>query len=448
MRFELRPRRLPVVLPAALVLSLASSASSAGAQTVRQVSTDSLIYDLKNPDAGRRSDAARELGMAKFLPSIPALLPLAEDPDAGVRRQVELAFEQMGDIRVLPGLVQLSADSEPDIRDRSVHALVDVHLPRTSGATAALTKFGNFINPWSDEYGDVIVEPDVPVDASVVTALRARLGDSEDGIRRSAARGLGVLKGSAAIPELLQAIAQDRDTEVRFESVRALRKIGDASVGDRLLPGLNLNVDKVRNEIITTLGALKYREAVPELTRIFEEAKPAERARPLALSALADIADAASRPVFLGNKADKDVVIRTYACEGLARLNDVGLLTMMAADRLTEKNARVQAAQAFGLLRLGRKEYLDELVRALEKPATRDQAREYLIETQAADRSELFAARPKNAASRAELADVMGLIGDKTALPALQELEQDSDQVVARNAERAIRRINAAPRFD
>ena len=124
------------------------------------------------------------------------------------------------------------------------------------------------------------------------------------------------------------------------------------------------------------------------------------------------------------------------------------LLTMMSADRLTEKNARVQTAEAFGLLRLGRKEYLEELVRALEKAPTKDLAREYLVETQAVDRPALFASRPKSALGRAEFADVLGLMGDKDALPALQELERDNDATVAKNAERAVRRITAAPRFD
>ena len=254
MRF-VNARRLPAALPVVLALCATVSTSSASAQTtVRQVSTDSLIYDLKNPDAGRRTEAARQLGVAKFVPAIPALLPMAEDSDAGVRRQVELALEEMNDIQTLSGFVQFSADSESDIRDRAVHALVNLHLPRQSGPTAALMKFGNLINPWLDEYVDTVVEPDVPVDASVITALRARLSDSEDAIRRAAAQGLGILNGSAAIPELVQALREDRDPEVRFEAVRALRKIGDPSVGDRLLPGLNLDLDKVRNEIIIDAG--------------------------------------------------------------------------------------------------------------------------------------------------------------------------------------------------
>ena len=441
MRFPSLCGRMSAKIPAALVLALAmTNGSSAVAQT-HQSSTDSQIYDLKNPDGPRRLAAARDLGAAKFLPAIPALLPLAEDPDPSVRRQVEATFEQMGDIRVLPGLVQLTSDNEPDIRDRAVHALVNLHLPRATGPTAALAKLGNLINLWADEYADMIVEPDVPVDATVVAALRARMNDSEDGIRRITSRGLGILRSEPAIPELLVAAGQDRDAEVRFEAVRALRKIGNASVGDRLVPMLNLNLDKVRNEIITTLGALKYHEAVPELTRLFEQGKPALRT--LTLSALADIADPASQPVFLGLKGDKDPIIRLYANEGLARLADPSLGTGMAADRLTEKNIRVQAAQAFGLLRLGRQEYLEELVRSLGKSMTRELAREYLLEIPAAEHPALFAINSKNATVRAELADVFGLMHDPTALPALQDLKRDTDGDVARNAERAIRRIGA-----
>jgi HEAT repeat protein len=439
---------MSATLVAASALSFAATSGSSASAQRHQKSIDSLIYDLKSPAAPRRRAAARDLGTARYLPAISALFPLAEDPDASVRRQAELALEEMTDIRVIPGLVQFTADSEPDIRDRAVDALVNLHLPRSTGPTAALLKLGNLINPWSDEYSDTVVEPDVPVDASVVTALRARMSDSEDGIRRNTSRGLGILRSEAAIQELLVAVGQDRDPEVRFEAVRALRKIGNATVGDRLMPMLNLNMDRVRNEIITTLGSLKYQKAVPELTRIFEQARAGERARTLALSALADIADPGSRPVFLGLKADKDVSIRLYANEGLARLGDSSLGIALSSDRLVEKNLRVQTAQAFALLRIGREEYLDELVRGLGRAATRDLAREYLLELPSAERPALFATSSKNATVRAELADVFGLMKDRSALPALQELERDSNSDVARNAERAVRRITASTHFD
>jgi HEAT repeat protein len=152
--------------------------------------------------------------------------------------------------------------------------------------------------------------------------------------------------------------------------------------------------------------------------------------------------------VFLGLKADKDPAIRLYANEGLARLADSSRSTVMSADRLVEKNTRVQTAQAFGLLRIGRNEYLEELVRGLGKAATRDLAREFLLETPPAERPALFATSSKSATVRAELADVFGLMQDRSTLPALEKLKRDSDSDVARNAERAIRRIQATTRVD
>ncbi len=80
---------------------------------------------------------------------------------------------------------------------------------------------------------DLIVEPDVPVDPIVITTLTARISDSDKGIRRTAIRGVGILRGQAAVPELVRVVREDRDDSLRFDGVRSLRKIADASVGDR-----------------------------------------------------------------------------------------------------------------------------------------------------------------------------------------------------------------------
>ena len=447
MSFQSRMWWRRVCVVAAGMMALAIGVSPAGAQA-RRVPVESLIYDLKNPDPVRRRDAAHELGIAKYTRAIPDLVAMTQDPDAAVRREVELSLEQMDDISTLPGFVRFAGDVEKDIRGRAVDALVNLHVPRWTGPGAAVAKLASLVNLWPDEFGDIVVEPDVPVDSSVVEALRARLADPDRGIRRSASRGLGILRANVAIPELIVAIREDRDDEVRFEAVRALRKIGDLSVGEQILPMLNFNNDKVRNEIFVTIGALRYRPAVPELTRVFEQARPADRGRSLALSALADIADPASGALFLKFKADKDEIIRLYANEGIARLANASQKTVISASRLTEKSVRVQAAQAFALLRTGASEYLDELVRALASPTTRDLAKEYLVETEPAMRPALFAARPEKAALRSELADVFGLMNDPSALHALQELAHDPDSGVARTAERALRRMNTQARSE
>jgi HEAT repeat protein len=451
MSFQSRTPWLRATVVACAAVTLVASAKPAHAQTsTRQVPVESLLYDLKNPDPVRRQTAARQLGMAKHLAAISDLLAMTHDPDPSVRREVELSLEQMEDIRTLPGFVDLSSDGEKDIRDRAIDAMVSMHLPRPTGfggaVSVALTRFRNLLDRRPEEYLDLIIEPDVPVDPTVIAALRARLSDSVTGIRRSASRGLGILRAEAAVPDLLQTAREDRDDEVRFEAVQAIRKIGIVSAGEQLLPLLNLSNDKVRNEIVATLGSLRYRRAVADLTHELELSKPSERSHVLALSALADIADPSSAPLFERLKADKDETIRLYANEGLARLADASQQTAISASRLTEKSSRVQTAQAFALLQMGQVEYLDELIRGLGNFVVRDLAKEYLAETPLAQRPALLAARPEKAGIRAELADVFGAMGDRSALPALLELTNDSDSTVARNAERAARRINAANR--
>jgi HEAT repeat protein len=441
MPFLTRPRRVrPAALTVAVLLVTAGRAWL-GAD-VRQVSVESLLYDLKHPDAVRRQAAVKELGATRYRPAIPALVALANDPAAPVRRELEFALESMDDMAALPGFIALASDTESDIRFRAVASLVNVHVPHAIGVTLASLRERIPFGSNEDLY--TLVEPDVAIDPVVVETLRARTGDPERGIRRTAVRGLGILRARSAVPDLLPIAREDRDDGLRFEAVRALRKIGDASVGGELLALLNVNGDAVRDELIATLGSLRYRPAVPELTRIVVQSRKVDDACVLAMSALADLADASSAPLFERFKADTHEKMRLFANEGIARIAEARMQTDISAARLVEKSARVRTAQAFALLRLGQAEYLDELVRALEHAATRDLAKEYLLETRPSDRTALFAPRPASAAARVELADVLGLMGDPHALPVLQELAHDADKDVARAAERAARRIAVA----
>ena len=132
-----RRQRMPLTVFA--ILALMPGSARLVAQQTRQVSVETLIYDLKSPDAGRREAAARELGVVKYRSAIPQLVALANDPAASVRRAVEVTLERMEDIQTLPGFIAFASDAEDDIRSRAVDALVNVHLPRAAGVAAALT---------------------------------------------------------------------------------------------------------------------------------------------------------------------------------------------------------------------------------------------------------------------------------------------------------------------
>jgi HEAT repeat protein len=437
---------------ATLLLASLAAHDAAAQKQARQVPVESLIYDLKNPDPVRRKEAATALGSNKVQKATPDLVAAAGDSDAGVRREVVIALDKMLDIRALPAFVQLSNDPEKDIRDRSIVGLINLYLPQESGLSVTINKVANFFNPWSDEWADVVVEPGIRVDPGAVTALRSRLQDSDEGIRARSARGLGILRGKEALPALLECVQQDRNNNVRFEAIRAVRKIGDTAAARPLMNFVAYNDAKVRNEAIFTVGRFRYAEAVPELTRLFEKqnalaGKKADKEyREKLIDALAFIAAPASKEMFRKETRNPDEGVRLRAYEGLARLSDAGTVEDISRDRLREKDARVATAQAFALYRMGRKEYLEEVAKALGSRKTNNEARQYLVETRPAEMADLYAlAKINDVNVREGLGEILGVIGNAQALPVLQEMSKDQRGQVAAMANQAIRRINARP---
>ncbi|PYV02768.1 MAG: hypothetical protein DMG10_13575 [Acidobacteria bacterium] len=419
-------------------------------QEVSQVAVDALIYDLKNPNVTRRKDAAVLLGKSKSPRAVPALVEAANDRDASVRREIVLALDTLRDMRSLPAFLSLLNDSEKDIREKCIHGIINLYLPQETGLVVRLTKVANLINPWSDEWADVVIEPGVTVDPAVTTALGQHLQDSDEGIRVKAARALGILKGKEAIPQILQGLREDRSNTVRFEIIRSLRKIGDPSVGRELMNYLTYNDSKIRNEAVFTLGRFRYKEAAPELNRLYERESRLSRKemdktfRARLLEALAFIAEPSSKELFVKEKQNPDDDIRLHANEGLARAGDPALVTEISRDRIHEKDPKVRTAEAFALYRMGRKEFLDEVVNSLADRHAHNEAKQYLVELRPDELPDLYAqVRNQDVDVRESLAEVLGLVGDNGAIPYLQELSKDTRGQIAALANQGQRRIMA-----
>ena len=121
------------------------------------------------------------------------------------------------------------------------------------------------------------------------------------------------------------------------------------------------------------------------------------------------------------------------------------MATDISRERLVEKDPRVRTAQAFALYRMQRKEYLDEVVRALGSRQAGREAIDYLVSLRPEEMPELYQQvdNNDNASIREGLAEVLGLLGDPRALPSLETLTRDSRGQIAALANQAIRRINA-----
>ena len=107
--------------------------------------------------------------------------------------------------------------------------------------------------------------------------------------RANAARAVGILRGKAAVPDLIEA-AHSKDTDVIYESLVALQKIRDESAGPQIAFLLHDLDAKVQIAAIETTGLLLNKEAVPDLVDVLNHARDTKVKR-AALTAIAMLPD-------------------------------------------------------------------------------------------------------------------------------------------------------------
>ena len=249
--------------------------------------------------------------------------------------------------------------------------------------------------------------------------------------------------------DLATALRGDKVNNVRFESARALRKIADPSVGPQLVELISYGDAKVRNEVVYTIGRLRYAAAVPQLSAQYD--------KELALTGHS--VDRVFRDLLLARSRSLAIPCRrTSSCArsqmSIRRLRSMPTMAppphrcvdaQRHLHRLSPDEGReILDAQAWALYRMGRKEFLTAVVDGLGDRRTNKESREYLLELTNDQVPDLFPfVTHKDVNVREGLAEILGLIGDDRAVPALQDLSRDKSGEVADLASQALHRIGA-----
>ena len=133
--------------------------------------------------------------------------------------------------------------------------------------------------------------------------------------------------------------------------------------------------------------------------------------------------------------ASRDPQVRQHAAEELARLEATDQRRLLEGYRLQEKNARVRLALDWALYRLGKKDALFAIVRALDSSHS-DQAASYLSLLESPEPLYFFLER-MNGNTQVKLLEILARIGDAATLEKIKPYAESFDPKIAEAAKNA-----------
>ena len=384
--------------------------------------------------------------------AIPNLQDLLKNPDAGVRSEAVRQITEIGTERSLDALILATRDNDPDVQILATDGLVNFYLPGyvRTGIGASLRRAGSSIKSRFTDTNDQVIEPYVTVRPEVIDALgKLASGGGNMEARANAARALGILRGRKAIPDLVEAL-HSKNSDAIYESLVALRKIGDESAGPRVTFLVHDLDHKVQIAAIETAGLLRDKDAVPELADALKRARDAKVKR-AALTAIAMLPSENSRDLYAQYLRDKDDRMRAAAAEGFARLRTPGDLPMLEKAWQDEGKTAPRLSLAFAQVMLGQigtGEFspFQYLIDTLNSAAYKGEAFPFLVELARDDAVRKALYGPLETGTSDEkigLAGVLARSGDQESIPHLQKLSNDKDTDVAQEALRALRTLQA-----
>jgi HEAT repeat protein len=385
-------------------------------------------------------------------PAIPQLRALLTDPILDVRLEAVKSIVEIGTQQSLDPLVQATRDADAEVQIRAIEGLVNFYLPGyvKTGFTASFKKVGSAFKGKFTDTNDAVIASYIQVRADVIEALGklVRGGVNQD-VRANAARAIGILRGRAAVPDLIEALRSKQD-QTLYESLIALQKIKDPESAKRITFLLHDPDEKVQVAALETAGLLGNHEALPELRDTLDRTR-SNRVRRATLTAIAMLPEEANRQLYARYLQDKDDGLRGAAAEGYGRLQNKSDLALIEKTFNDERKPSPRLSQAFALVMLGKTELsemspLQYLVNTLNSSAHRGEARALLIEVARLKnvRTPLEKFLPSGTRDeKIQLVQILSYSGDKDTLSAIEGQSEDKDAEVGKEALRGVRTLKS-----
>ena len=384
--------------------------------------------------------------------SIPTVAQYLNSTSVDTRVEAVKQLIALGGKDIIDPLIRGTRDNDPEVQIRATDGLVNYYMPGyvKQGLGSSIVRASASVKAKFSDTNDQVIDSFVIVRPEVVAALGqlARSGASLDA-RANACRALGILRGQAAIPDLIEAL-RTKDNRVMYESLVALQKIRDPEAGSRVAYLVRDLDDKVQSAAIETVGVLRARDALPALRDIVKHPRNT-RAERSALNSIALMPDSQDRPLLRSYLNSKDDKLRAAAAEGLGRIGDPSDKADIQSAWKGEDKMLPRLAAAFGLVMDGDLGLTEEaplryLVNTLNSSAYKDVASAYLIEAARNPpvRNALYG--PLDQGTRDEkiqLSRILAASGDEASVPYLEKMSRDQDSEVAQEGLRALRSLRA-----
>ena len=404
-----------------------------------------------SPDPKQRVRSVRDLAK-QGADSIPKLAPFLSDPDLNVRIETVKALIEIGGPKTIEPLLAATKDNDSEIQIRSAEGLTNVYLPGyiKNGISGSLQRAGDAIRARFGAANDQVIDAFVTVRPEVIAALgRLVRGGSSWESRAVSARALGVLRGRAALDDLVEAVHSKED-QLMFEALIAIQKIRDPSAGPRIAFRLRDLDDRIQLTTLETTGILRNREAAADVADVFDHARNV-KIKHMAAETLAQLARPEDRAFFVNWLNDKDDLLRAPGAEGLGRIKFASDRQALEKALPGEHSMNVRLAVVFALVSFGNLDTSElapfrYLISTLNSKAFKPVASVYLIELarDAQVRRTIYTILPTAAKEeKIGLSAILAVSGDKDSVPVLETLSMDTDSEVAREGIRGLRTLRA-----
>ncbi len=225
-----------------------------------------LTAALKDTDKDVRETALHALVQLRDPSIFEPLVQALSDAAADVREQAAFGLGQLRDRRAVQPLTNALKDQNADVREQAAFALGQLRdRSALAGLTAALKDTDEDVREQAVFALGQMRDP-ASVDA-IVTAMH----DAKADVRQQAVFALGQIRDRRAVEPLISAL-KDTDADVREQAAFALGQIRDRGAVEALVIALKDSVADVRQQVAFALGQIRDPRAIDGLTAALRDA--------------------------------------------------------------------------------------------------------------------------------------------------------------------------------